>query len=160
YLPATGAFSLPELVAVSCRLAVSHRSELNVSDVHSPGFMFGTVTSAELKTLTLTSLPDGCAACTAATEIQDNKIRRTLICVFICFSLSESEAFNPIEARVEGRVSGGNRSSRDTRHSSLDTLFSSLDPHHSTLVTRFDHLPPPKFWSIICCCCCRAFSSS
>src|SRR5262244_3775340 len=102
--------------------------------------MFGTVTSAELKTRTLTSLPDGCAACTVATEIQD-KIRRRLIRVFICFSLSESEAFNPnrgkgrgsgVQARVEGRVSRGNRSSRDTRPSSLDTLFSSLDTRHST----------------------------
>src|SRR5215475_5323394 len=89
--------------------------------------MFGTVTSAELKTLTLTSLPEGCAACTAATEIQD-KIRRRLIWVFICFSLSESEAFHPKETRVEGRVSRGNRSSRDTRPSSLDTRHSIRSP--------------------------------
>src|SRR4030095_5221180 len=88
YLPATGAFSLPELVAVSCRSVVSHRSELKVSDVHSPGFMFGTVTSAELKTRVLTSPVGACAACTAAIESQD-KTRRRLICVFICSSLSE-----------------------------------------------------------------------
>jgi hypothetical protein len=46
--------------------------------------MSGTVTSAELKTRVLISLPDGCgcAACTTATEIQD-KIRRRLIRVFI-----------------------------------------------------------------------------
>ena len=37
------------------QVAVSHRSELKVSDVHSPGFMFGTVTSAELKTRALIS---------------------------------------------------------------------------------------------------------
>src|SRR5262245_40343890 len=63
--------------------------------------MFGTVTSAELKTRTLTSLPDGCAAWTAATEIQD-KIRRRLIRVFICFSLSESQAFNPNRGKGRG----------------------------------------------------------
>src|SRR4030095_9626249 len=121
YLPATGAFSLPELVAVSCRLAVSHRSELKVSDVHSPGFMSGTVTSAELKTRALTSLPGGCAAWTAATEIQD-KTSRTLICVFICFSLPESEAFNPNRGKgrgsgVEGRRNSSCHSTLITRHS-------------------------------------------
>src|SRR4030095_357267 len=130
YLPATGAFSLPELVAVSCRLAVSHRSELKVSDVHSPGFMSGTVTSAELKTRALTSLPGGCAAWTAATEIQD-KTSRTLICVFICFSLPESEAFNP--NRGKGRGSGVEGRRNSSCHSTLITRHS-LAPATSTRV--------------------------
>src|SRR5262249_48036798 len=101
----------------SCRLAVSQRSELKVSDVHSPGVMFGTVMSAELKTRALTSPPDGCAACTAATEIQDNKIRRRLIWVFISFSLSEWEAINP--TRGKGRGSGVEGKPLVPRHSTL-----------------------------------------
>src|SRR5262249_23233464 len=117
------------------------------------GFMFGTVTSAELKTRTLTSLRDGCAACTAAMEIQDNKIRRRLICVFICFSLSESEAFNPnrgkgrgsgVQARVEGRVSRGNRSSRNTRPSSLDTRHSIRSSAAAEILIHHLLLLPPS----------------
>src|SRR4030095_9678519 len=95
---------------------VSHRSELKVSDVHSPGFMSGTVTSAELKTRALTSLVGACAACTTATEIQDNKIRR-LICVFICSSLFESAAFNP--KRGKGRGSGVEGRRNSSCHSTL-----------------------------------------
>src|SRR5262245_50916614 len=83
--------------------------------------MFGTVTSAELKTRTLTSFPDGCAACTVATEIQD-KIRRRLIWVLIFSPYPNLKLSIQKETRVEGRVSRGNRSSRDTRPSSLDSI--------------------------------------
>src|SRR5262245_58678289 len=97
--------------------------------------MFGTVTSAELKTRTLTSLPDGCAACTAAMEIQDNKIRRRLICVFIKFPPYPNPKLSiRIEARVEGRVS--KRGSRAGCRGEI-ARPATLDPHHSTLVTRF-----------------------
>src|SRR4030095_5135551 len=89
--------------------------------------MFGTVISAELKTRTLTSLPDGCAACAATTQIQD-KTRRRLICVFICSSLFESARFNPKRGKgqgsgVEGRRNSSCHSTLIIRHSlAPDTL--------------------------------------
>src|SRR5262245_44051648 len=108
--------------------------------------MFGTVTSAELKTRTLTSLPDGCAACTAAMEIQDNKIRRRLICVFIKFPPYPNPKLSiRIEARVEGRVSkrGSRAACRgdiarpatlDTRHSIRSSAATEILVHHLLLL--------------------------
>src|SRR5215475_2402880 len=90
YLPATGAFSLPGLVAVACRSPVSQRFESKVRDFHSPGLDCATEISTELKTRALTSLVGCCwAAFAVASEIQDRTTRS--IRFFICIPPSNGE---------------------------------------------------------------------